>query len=254
MGKIRSHIETNKTKDLKLQAFCSRCERETNHLVLQSVDSSGSKVIGYFENTEETIDWRDNYQIIQCQGCDTVSFRHANWCSEAIDDDSDGTSARLYPKRSNNTLPLKDFLNVPTNLRRIYRETIACFNNDASTLCASGLRAIVEGICADQNVSDGPVEVVRKDGTKKTQRKKELQAKIAGLWEKGILTRQHSDVLHEHRYLGNEAVHELAQPSPDELRLAIEIIEHTLETLYEIPEKAEELRKKKFRRMKKSTT
>ena len=47
-----------------------------------------------------------------------------------------------------------------------------------------------------------------------------------------------------HRYLGNEAVHEFAMPSRDELKLAIEIIEHVLDQLYVIPEKALELRKK----------
>jgi hypothetical protein len=57
-------------------------------------------------------------------------------------------------------------------------------------------------------------------------------------------------VLHEHRYLGNEAVHELARPTEEVLQLAIEIVEHMFESLYEIPEKAEDLRKAKLRRAK----
>jgi hypothetical protein len=57
-----------------------------------------------------------------------------------------------------------------------------------------------------------------------------------------------ANVLHEHRYLGNEALHDLRQPSADELGLAIEIIEHTLEALYEIPDKAEQLRIRKAKR------
>lgn len=76
--------------------------------------------------------------------------------------------------------------------------------------------------------------------------------KISGLSEKGILTKKNSEILHEHRYLGNEAVHELSQPSEEEVKLAIEIIEHTLESLYEISEKAEELRMRKSKRQKKS--
>ena len=50
-------------------------------------------------------------------------------------------------------------------------------------------------------------------------------------------------MLHQHRYLGNEAVHELKAPSSDELRLAIEIIEHVVEQLYEIPQKAVALKR-----------
>jgi hypothetical protein len=78
-----------------------------------------------------------------------------------------------------------------------------------------------------------------------------LQGKISGLCEKRILTVRNSEILHEHRYLGNEAVHELSQPSIDELKLAIEILEHTIDSLYEIPEKAIELQKRKARRKKK---
>jgi hypothetical protein len=63
-----------------------------------------------------------------------------------------------------------------------------------------------------------------------------------------LLTESSSQTLHEYRYLGNDAVHELARPSDDELRLAIDIIELTLEQLYELPEKAEELRRATARR------
>ncbi|KMP12574.1 hypothetical protein UZ36_00465 [Candidatus Nitromaritima sp. SCGC AAA799-C22] len=56
------------------------------------------------------------------------------------------------------------------------------------------------------------------------------------------MTQQHSDALHERGYLGNEAVHELAQPSRDELALAIEIIEHIFGSVYEIPQKAQDLK------------
>jgi len=45
-------------------------------------------------------------------------------------------------------------------------------------------------------------------------------------------------------------VHELSQPSPDELALAIEIIEHIIDALYKIPEKALLLKHKKASRQK----
>jgi hypothetical protein len=50
--------------------------------------------------------------------------------------------------------------------------------------------------------------------------------------------------------LGNQALHELAQPTRDELELAIQIIEHTFESVYEIPDKAEGLRIKRANRNK----
>jgi len=45
--------------------------------------------------------------------------------------------------------------------------------------------------------------------------------------------------------MGNSAVHELDRLPREELRRAIEILELTLESLYEITPKAEELRRRK---------
>lgn len=244
MGRIKETITENKTKGKTVKVLCTECNRPTNHLVLVSADREGSEQY----DEDAWIGWEDNYQVVQCQGCDTVSFRHLNWFSENQDFDSSGHTERIYPKRDATSLKTKDFWNVPNTLRRIYRESIESFNNDCLTLCAAGLRGLVEGICADQSVTDGPVEIPAKGGGTQIVRKDNLEGKIAGLCEKGILTKPSADTLHEHRYLGNEAVHELAQPSSAELKLAIEIIEHTLEQLYEIPEKAIELKQKMARR------
>ena len=248
MGGIEEKIEANKTKGETLRIQCAECNRKTRHLVLQSMDTSGSELVD--RQSDISLYWDDHYQIVQCQGCETISFRHLNWFSEYQDFDSDGSTERLYPKRSKNSLPTKDYFNAPPSLRRIYRETIESFNNEVYTLCAAGLRSIVEGICEDQEIIDGPITVTKKDGSSKTERKENLQGKISGLCEKDILTRENSEILHEHRFLGNEAVHKLSQPSPEELTLAIEIIEHTIDALYEIPEKAQELRHKKAIRQK----
>lgn len=256
MGKVTETLAANKTKDQKHKVFCAQCKRETNHIVLQSVDCDGEEVFVYKNDTHDTINWSNNYQIIQCQGCDAISFRHVSWFSEAQqqvgpDEWDDGSSTRLYPKRSDKTRPVKDYYDVPNTLRRIYRETLECFNNDALTLCAAGLRAIIEGICADKKVSDGPVLITKSDGSTESKRKDNLEGKIAGLVEKGILTQENAAILHEHRFLGNEAVHELRQPTPNELTLAMDIVEHIVDALYVMPDKAEELQRIRAKRPKK---
>ena len=68
-------------------------------------------------------------------------------------------------------------------------------------------------------------------------RKNDLRGKIEGMLEKGLITPGQRDILHEHRFLGNEALHQLDTPNSQELNLAIDIIEHTLEHLYEIRDK-----------------
>ena len=253
MGKITEEIYFNKTKDEKVKAYCSTCMQQTNHMVLQSVDCNGHEVVGYYQEMPETICWSNNYQIIRCSGCDTISFRHRNWCSEhehlnELEGWDDGSSSQLYPHRSDITRTIKEFYLMPSKLRQVYIEALECFNGNIQTLCAAGLRAIIEGVCADQKIIDGPVEIIKKDGSIAIQRKKNLQGKIAGLSEKSILSQQYAEILHEHRFLGNDAVHELSKPSCDELVLAIDIVEHMLESLYEVPKKADDLHRLRLKR------
>lgn len=242
MSKTEEKFTENKTKGKTLNVLCIECNRPTKHRVAASLDRDGTE---YNKREGWSIEWIDNYQVIQCLGCETVTFRHLHWFSEdwEPDSDEDGSTERLYPKREANSLKGQALLNVPTNLRRIYGEVIDCFNNDGPTLCAAGLRAMVEGICADQGIVDGPVTVPAKGGGTRVIRKVNLEGKIAGLHEKGLLTQAGAQTLHEHRYLGNEAVHQLARPSPEELALAIEIVEHTLNQMYEIPQKALDLKR-----------
>lgn len=247
MSKSESKVVENETKDKIVSVQCIECKRTTRHRVIVSIDKSGSE---YDDGEEWSIDWSDRHQVIECQGCETVSFRHLSWFSEAEDYDCDGTTERIYPLRNKDAISARPYHNVPSNLRRIYTELIDCFNNDSPTLCAAGLRALVEGICAQQGIVDGPVEIPAKGGGTQIVRRDNLEGQIAGLQEKGLLTQSSAHTLHEHRYLGNSAVHELARPSSDELQLAVEIVEHVLEQLYELPEKAAELHRAIARRKK----
>lgn len=260
MGKIEEKVELNKSQGEKFKAFCATCKSDTNHEAVQTVDVSGSEIYRYGpgESDQDSMEWTDRYQVIKCLGCDAFSFRHRNWFSGAQeyfgpDDYHDGTTERLYPQRGKDVLAAKDFYNVPKNLRSIYKEVIACFNNESPVLCAAGLRASIEGLCAANGVNDGPVELTRSDGTTETKRKSNLEGKISGLFEKGFLTKRNAELLHEHRYIGNEAVHELSRPSDTGLKIAIEIVEHMFESLYEIPEKAEALKIARAKKVKPGT-
>lgn len=245
MSTVEGGNEENKSKGRIVQVYCLTCKRSTRHVVNVSYYKWGAET-----NKREGwhIDWSNDYQVVECQGCETMSFRELEYFSEAQDFDSDGSSVRVYPLRNAQAQSARPYHNVPTNLRRIYNESVDCFNNDSPILCAAGLRALVEGICAQQGIADGPVQVSAKGGGTQIVRRDNLEGRIAGLQEKGLLTQSSAETLHEHRYLGNEAIHELARPTVDELKLAIEILEHVLEQLYELPEKAAELRVRMARR------
>lgn len=189
MSKTEVKQTENKTKSEKFSVPCVKCNGATKHQVLASIDVDGE---AYDQGEEWSVNWVDHYQVIQCGGCESISFRHTSWFSEDADPISgeSGETERLYPKRGLETLPTKSYHNVPSNLRRIYSELIDCFNNDSPTLCAAGLRAVVEGICAERGVLDGPVEQTLKDGSKKIVRKDDLRGRISGLQEKDCLPKR----------------------------------------------------------------
>jgi len=57
-----------------------------------------------------------------------------------------------------------------------------------------------------------------------------------------MINKVNADILHELRFLGNEALHELTKPQPEELQIGIKIIEHILENIYELSSQANELK------------
>jgi len=182
-GKITEKLTENKTKGVEVRVYCLECKREQNHVVVVSADMDWSQDF----SDDFWISSEDNYQVIRCK-CGHLSFRHSSWFSEYEDRDSSGRTEKLYPEIDADTLPVKDFKNVPDIVCRIYNETIQAFNHDCFTLCAAGLRGIVEGVCADKAVTDGLVERKQKDGSFQMVRSDKLDGKISGLCEGIMLT------------------------------------------------------------------
>lgn len=213
---------------------CNTCRTKTNHWIRHTFEQDDSRC------DDGDVFWSSGkWQVVQCQGCESVSFRELWSTSDDYDPVTGEVEERetLYPPRTAGSITPRNYLKVPPVLRTLYRETCDAYNYGQNILCAGGLRAMVEGICADRSIKDGPV--VSSEGTK---RKDSLQGKIEGLHEKGVITKPHADTLHEHRYMGNESLHQLEPPSREELQLGIEIIEHVLESVYEVQRKADELR------------
>jgi hypothetical protein len=208
-----------------MRVFCNSCKQITRHIIqniFEQVKADG-----------QIVQWL----TIQCAGCDDVTF-----CSLRVSEtgsDGQDESPVFYPTRLIRTE--KQFDGLDARLDRIYGEMIDAFNNGSIILCASALRALVEGICAEQNITDGPkrnqatgeFEINKKTGA--IVRGRTLDCKIEGLAERHILNERQARSLHEHRYLGNMALHELEIPNEDMLGIAITIVEHIMEDLYSIP-------------------
>jgi UTP-glucose-1-phosphate uridylyltransferase len=91
----------------------------------------------------------------------------------------------------------------------------------------------VEAICIDRKVSG-----------------QDLQKKIDDLVSKGLLEKPQADLLHEERYIGNAALHEILSPVKQEIEDELVIVEGLMNTIYILPLRAERLREKRQKRTK----
>ncbi len=219
-------IQTGKNKGDKLYVPCGVCKRANNHLIVADVSLDGK------EDWEDNFyAWNNEYQIVQCLGCETITFRYTHKNSEDMqqtgpDDYESAVQVDLYPNPETGRLPIADVEIVPSDLQRIYEETLKTLNAGQRVLTGIGIRAIVETICKDKQAKGG-----------------DLSKKINDLVNQGVLTQDGATILHKLRTLGNEAAHEVKPHSNVQLGLAMDVIDHLLQGVYILPYHAT----KKFR-------
>jgi len=202
--------EINRTLGEEAEVPCSKCDGKTYHKVLLSIDEEGEDDEGAFY-----FRWYSHHQIIQCQGCKTISFRRTSATSEDLEEFED-----LYPSRVEGRKGLKDEVHfLPSRVRRIYTETLQALNSKSPILAGIGLRALVETVCHEKSAQG-----------------RNLLKKIDDLVAKAVLAPADAQFLHKIRTLGNSAAHKVEPHDEKSLGLAMDIIEHLLTGVYIFPE------------------
>lgn len=206
-----------------VKIFCFSCKSITNHEIYFEKGVSGY-------NEENDIRWWEKYQLVICRGCDNVSYRTVTSSSEDFDPNT-GQQIEyesLYPERKSGRTSIDEIYSLPAKTRKIYNETLKALNSNLLILSTIGLRGLIESICLDQKVPG-----------------RNLEQKIKALAKNGLLSEKQAEILHTHRFLGNEAAHQIEAPKPSELTAAFDIAEILLKTIYVIPELNESIKKRK---------
>lgn len=219
-------IEMNKSQNQECRLPCGNCLVATRHKVLQSVDVSGDAWGGEYL-------WTDLYQIVQCQGCDMISFKKEHSNSEDFEyDEETGETYHpkkidIYPSRVAGRHKLRQSHFLPLEVSRIYNETHSALCNKQPVLAGIGIRALVETVCKEKQATGH-----------------NLEAKIDSLVTIGVLTKNGAETLHSMRILGNVAAHEVKPHSEETLNLAMDVVEHLLNDVYIIPAATKNLPKR----------
>nr|WP_305777842.1 DUF4145 domain-containing protein [Pseudomonas sp. Hg5Tf] len=202
---------------------CKACCLETNHKVVAVFLESGAEYVG----NGNSFNWNVYNQIIQCMGCEEVSFRVRSTNSEDYDHDYEtgqmiyNEIVTYYPGRALGSKVL-DYWLLPEGIAQIYKEARAAVENELFIVGGISIRALLESICSDAEAKG-----------------KRLVNKIDDLHARSLVTKEGVETLHAIRVLGNRAAHNATHHSREQLLLALEVIEHILIGIYIIPARAE---------------
>lgn len=197
---------------IKTKYFCSNCKGLRNHNVIFE-----HKVKG--EEEEYIFQWINQYKVIECNGCENISFLHIYGDSSMIRSIGENgydyyEEETIFPYYLSKGNQISSHY-LPSPIKEIYIETISAFKANALILTAGGFRAIIEALCNYLKIKKG-----------------NLEERINLLHNKGYLTLSESKRLHSIRFLGNDALHEIEKPKKAQLDILLEIINHLLSNLF----------------------
>ena len=196
-------------------------------MILKDVHIDGEYGAVQYGKFLSMVDWKTDYQIVQCLGCENISFREVSTDSENVyqiapDEWEDVITEKIFPNPEESRDGLEDRNILPSSLKRIYEETLNTLNSGQAVLSGIGIRAIVETVCKDKNAIGS-----------------NLFDKINNLVTQGVLTPAGANILHKLRTLGNDAAHEVKPHTNTQLGLAFDVIDHLLQGVYILPYHAE---------------
>lgn len=229
---------------LEVKVYCRKCKNKTNHEIVREIKT---------ESDSEDFYWEDTYYIVQCRGCDTLGFvrKYTDEDYKQFEEEGGYTlyyDYTVYPEEPKSKEvfidhEVKDFYHLPKMIRQLYKQVIDAFNLNLHYLCSVGLRAIIEAICKDKgfdcellNNADGTPKIDPNTGKQK-ERFLKLEEKINKLLENKHIVETQANILHQIREMGNASAHDMLTPSGYILKEAIQVIEHTLENIYEMGKK-----------------
>lgn len=227
-------------KSLAEKTYCDACRKETNHGIVSSYETSPETTNDFW--------WSKIYHIVQCLGCDNISYVTAYTDETLIEYNAFGeeyqhTDYKCYPENphqyinhSHTSHQAIDFYSVPESIQEIYKQICFAYNQELYLLAGVGLRMLIEGICKDISLTEveNLTEVV--EGNQKQNKKDpfsgDLLKKINSLESEKYIVKNQADILHKIRIIGNLSAHGLEPAKRSTIREAICILERIIEQIY----------------------
>lgn len=195
-----------------------------------------------WEDRQETVYGRDDYRLVKCCGCGSISLSVSKWCSDNVDQHGETfTEVQTYPPAISREEPrwLKHILvDLPVDewhLHELMREIYAAVQSNLTALATMGIRALLEKI------------MIAKIGDQGSFPRNLLSFETAGFVSK--IQRECIETVLE---AGHAAMHRVYRPTVEDLNALLDITETVVESIYLHGSAVEKVRKSIPRRGDKS--
>ena len=202
-----------------MKAHCNTCGGERNHERLNKIQKNWSEEVG----GGYPVSGGDTYYVLECRGCESLKILHESWFSEDTDLNGDQCISQVYyPSSIFRPLPrwFKS-LDRTWHIAKLLREIYQAMQNDAPSLAAMGIRAVIEAIMIDK---------VGDQGT--------FKKNLAEFQAKGFISTFQLGILEAVLELGHASIHREFIPGSDQLEVALDIMENLVHELYLLEDRA----------------
>lgn len=205
------------TKEIILKNYCNACDKFTNHSVIAEHE---------WRSDPDDYEYATYHKLVKCLGCENIALRvedHEIESSYSISENDWEYPIHIknYPKKLQNHKKIDHDYLIPKLVRNIYNEVLLTLQEDAKILSSLGLRACIESVCNHLEITGG-----------------NLAIRINKLATAGYISKKDAERLHAIRFMGNDSAHEIKAPKENSLKIALEIVEHLLKSVFILPEQA----------------
>lgn len=193
------------------RSHCNYCLKETKHRLLHSV-------VQNFDDEENFVYGATEYQMLECLGCESVTFREVSTSSEDRDEEGNlSESFTYYPPRTERPEPswINDLWRQNETLRDLLKEIYVAFHADARTLAAAGIRTLI----------DATMTAKVKDQGSFLQTLRQFE-------KAGFIAQRQVDVLKDTIDAGSASAHRAFTPRRSDLRILLDIAENLIENVF----------------------
>lgn len=215
------------TQPEQIKSKCNICHNRTIHNVLFLKKETGSEEIA----EDFFIDWWENWRVIQCRGCESISMMLDAWNSELTDGRGHPQVKTTYfPPRIFRKSPAwlhNDTLNdaLPIEIKRLLNELYIALQNDCNAASTMLMRAIFEHTMINKIGDQGS-----------------FAEHLKKLHEEGFIGSKQKDVVASMLEAGHATIHRSFIPQKSDLITLVDILESVLQVVYIQAPQADDLK------------